>query len=184
MRSLTVDECRLALLLLVLVLALWVDLRSRRIPNSLVLFGMAAALLLAVWEWRAEALLTFAAGAGVGFLGFLPFYLLRWVGAGDVKLMAVIGGFVGFPDVLWVVLFALLSGGVVAWLLIAYVEKLLPSPYRVLAIAWSAAIQGGKAMKTGMAGQGVTSSGYPSVPYSLALAAGTVAWKVLVFNAG
>ena len=55
----------------------------------------------------------------MGFLGFLVFYLLRAVGAGDVKLAAATGLFVGHPDMLWVNLLILLAGGLlsIAWAL-------------------------------------------------------------------
>jgi len=107
-----------ALLATLLLAAVAVDLRSRRIPNTLVLAGFALALVshassiawgrvpLAGSAWWAPL-----AGMGAGFSMLLPLYLLRATGAGDVKLMAMVGAFVGAPAVLTVTFYTLLAGG-------------------------------------------------------------------------
>jgi prepilin peptidase CpaA len=85
----------LALLLLVVSAAIQ-DLAARRIPNRLLLAGWLVALPLhALGASAGTALLASLAGAGTGFLLFLPLYLLRGMAAGDVKLMATVGAFVG-----------------------------------------------------------------------------------------
>src|SRR5690349_20918984 len=65
------------------------DIRTRRIPNALVavlaLLGVSySALLLPVGAGVQRALM----GMGVGFGLWIPFYMLRMLGAGDVKLFA------------------------------------------------------------------------------------------------
>jgi prepilin peptidase CpaA len=58
-------------------------------------------------------------GMAAGLVLLLPMHLLRVMGAGDVKLMAAVGAFVGFPAVLMTVFITVLAGGVlaVAWAL-------------------------------------------------------------------
>ena len=80
------------------------DVRHRRIPNRLTGFGLAAALVHAVWTAGPGGLLTALAGAAVGLavLG-LPF-VLRVLGAGDVKAVMALGAFSGpalLVDQLW-----------------------------------------------------------------------------------
>jgi prepilin peptidase CpaA len=58
-------------------------------------------------------------GMGVGLVVGLPFFILRLLGAGDVKLVAVVGAFVGLPGVLWVALISGLVGGILAFALSA-----------------------------------------------------------------
>ena len=53
-------------------------------------------------------------GALAGFALFLPLYLLRAMGAGDVKLMAALGSFVGPMEALNLTLSILVMGGVLA----------------------------------------------------------------------
>lgn len=53
-------------------------------------------------------------GVITGFAVFIPLYLLRAMGAGDVKLMAMVGAWLGPMDVLGAALGTLLAGGVMA----------------------------------------------------------------------
>jgi Flp pilus assembly protein protease CpaA len=91
------------------------DLAWRRIPNALVLAGLLLALVL---QWRmggpGALLARYLGGAGVGFLLFLPMYALGGMAAGDVKLAAMAGSFVGPWQAFQLVLLSALAGGVLA----------------------------------------------------------------------
>jgi prepilin peptidase CpaA len=102
-----------------LVAAVWWDLQTRRIPNGFVVSGMVFGLC-----WHALApgglgSLPALAGLILGLALFLPLYLMRAMGAGDVKLMAMVGVFLGPFDVLGAVLGTFLAGGVIAILTMA-----------------------------------------------------------------
>lgn len=86
------------------------DARSRRIPNALVATGAIAGLLLSTWEGGVAGLQRSALGTLVGFCVFLPFFLLRGMGGGDVKLMAALGACLGPIAVLQTALVASLCG--------------------------------------------------------------------------
>jgi prepilin peptidase CpaA len=107
------DWTHLAALAAMLMAAAWHDTAERRIPNTLVLWGSLTALGLSLSP-HGIGLGSALAGGMVGFLGFLIFYLLGTVGAGDVKLAGATGLFVGNPDMLWVNLLILLAGGALA----------------------------------------------------------------------
>ena len=85
---------RIAVAVLVLSAAAF-DLRYRRIPNWLSLSGLILGfgLNLLLFQWSG------ALHAGEGLMlataVYLPLYMLRGMGAGDVKLMAVLGALVG-----------------------------------------------------------------------------------------
>lgn len=112
------------ILVTLLAVAVWHDVRSRRIPNRLVLTGMvlAGALQLAlprgaglfVEPFGSIGILWSAAGFGLGLALLLPMYALRALGAGDVKLLAMIGAFVGPAPIFGIALCTLLIGGVLA----------------------------------------------------------------------
>ncbi|REM34762.1 prepilin peptidase, partial [Mycobacterium tuberculosis] len=53
-------------------------------------------------------------GLGVGFAAMVPFYVIGVMGAGDVKLMAMAGAFIGPEQTLMAVLFTFIAGGVAA----------------------------------------------------------------------
>jgi prepilin peptidase CpaA len=77
-----------AVLGLLLVAVCVSDLRSRRIPNWLVLLIVGFGLANAVAGASVSGLARAAASVGVGLILWLPFYLLRMMGAGDVKFFA------------------------------------------------------------------------------------------------
>lgn len=90
------------------------DLRTRRIPNLLT-FGAA---LIGFGYFAATAGLSglgfSVAGWGVGGLMFLPLFVLRGLGGGDVKLMAALGAWVGPGAAVWLALYTAIAGGVLA----------------------------------------------------------------------
>jgi prepilin peptidase CpaA len=90
----------LAVALVLLVPAVWSDLRTRRIPNVLTLGGAVLGLLLQAALGGLEGLGSAATGWAVGFMLLLPGYLLGFTGAGDVKLLAAVGTFLGPQGVL------------------------------------------------------------------------------------
>ena len=124
------DTAPLLLLSAMLVIAVQSDLRHRRIPNVLSLFGIIAALALHCQSDGLHGLAAGLGGAAVGFLCFVPFYLLRGMGAGDVKLLAAVGAILGPQGAVLAALFSLLAGGFTA---IGYV---LWQAARASAIAW------------------------------------------------
>jgi prepilin peptidase CpaA len=94
------------------------DASARRIPNALVFWGAAVAFAIACTPsgiGPGAAIGGFAAGLAIGF----PLYAARLFGAGDAKLLAAAGTFVGFPQVLVLMLYAFVAGGVlaIAWAL-------------------------------------------------------------------
>ena len=80
----------------ILIVAALGDLRTRRIPNRLVALLAVLGLAYAI---SAEPLLQGALSGGggmlIGLALWLPFYALGWLGAGDVKLFAAAGAWLG-----------------------------------------------------------------------------------------
>src|SRR5690606_21318341 len=90
-------------------------IRTRRIPNVLTLGGALAASLYFLATDGPAALLTSASGWAVGIILFMPLYLLRGLGAGDVKLLGTAGAWLGPSAVVSVALYAVLAGGLLAF---------------------------------------------------------------------
>ena len=95
-----------------LVAAVSYDLKVRRIPNWLILTGSTVGLVLSSYIGGLEALRTSAFGFATGFLLLLPGFLLRFTGAGDVKLMATLGIYLGPDSILQVFLLSAMFGAV------------------------------------------------------------------------
>jgi prepilin peptidase CpaA len=114
-----IEQYRDAVLLLLVSIAAINDLATRRIPNKLLLAGVAGALIVHLVSPHPDAaLLSALGGAGLGLALFLPFYLVRGMAAGDVKLMTVIGFFSGPGETLTIAVIAWCFGGLMALLLI------------------------------------------------------------------
>ncbi len=89
------------------------DVMNRRIPNAAVL---AVVALFALWALadRGASLGAGLAAAAIGFgVGFV-FYLMRIMGAGDVKLFAAVALFTGLSYLHLFALATVLAGGVMA----------------------------------------------------------------------
>ncbi|MEP6872780.1 MAG: prepilin peptidase [Burkholderiales bacterium] len=109
------------LLAALLAIAVAADIRFRRVPNELVLSGIVLAVAAHALVLKMDAVPLAGpawwsplAGLAVGFALLLPLYLLRATGAGDVKLMAMVGTFVGASTVLAATLYTLLAGGLLS----------------------------------------------------------------------
>ena len=176
--------------LIVLAVATVTDLRSRRIPNWLVLPFLAAGILVSPWrlDWsgighghwaRADwagvrpgvwhGLGQSFAGLGVGLLIYGILYLRFGMGAGDVKLCTAIGAWVGPAQVFWALFLTALAGGVMVLCWIAYRMVVLPLVFGV-----RGGLLGGK--KSGIEGAPETSIAdllQCKVPYAPAIAVGT-----------
>ena len=100
------------------------DLRNRRIPNYLT-FGSAALAIVYAAVTAGWAGLGFAlAGWVVGILLFIPFFLLRGMGGGDVKFLAALGAWVGPASLLTITFYTAIVGGVMAMAVILWRRKL------------------------------------------------------------
>ncbi|NBQ67689.1 MAG: hypothetical protein EBU46_02185 [Nitrosomonadaceae bacterium] len=102
------------ILAVLLMIACWQDFHDYRIKNNLIVTGAVLGIALNTFLFAETGFLDSLIGLGFGLLLLLPFYLLRIMGAGDVKLLAMIGAFVGQNDILWVFLYTLVAGGLLA----------------------------------------------------------------------
>lgn len=160
------------LLLLLLVSAVVSDLRHHRIPNFLILLGLVLGLVGQVYAfglWGAGASLL---GVLVGFGVFLPLYALGGMAAGDVKLMAMVGGFLGAEGALFASLYSLVVGGLCGLLLMMVHGQLLQTLGRYWLILLARAYM--KPAPNEIAGK--------PFPYSIAILLGTLTSGYFMFT--
>ena len=108
------------LLLVILAVGAWFDIREQRVPNWWCILACAAGVCLtwqtAAGEGSAWPLLLYTARLLVVAAVWFPLFRLRMIGAGDVKLMALIVGFLGFGTGVPVILYGFFIGAVLAFL--------------------------------------------------------------------
>ncbi len=175
-----------ALLACLLAWAVASDVRSRRIPNQLVLLGALAGLALQATmtpgaglfnePFGAVGLLKAGAGMVLGLLLLLPMYALGALGAGDVKLMAMIGTFLGPLDILGAGLASVLAGGVLALLVSLFQGSLRKVAGNVKEMVLGSVLRG---MSGGSARIDAPLAATGQLPYAVAIACGTVCYLLL-----
>ena len=137
-------------LLSLLAAAAWHDARSFRIPNSIIVSGLVLGIALNSYLPAGLGFSAAALGLLAGLFGLLPLYLLRIWGAGDVKLMAVVGAFLGPAGLLGALLISFLMGGLAAFLVAMQrgsVGLLLQNlRYMLYQLIFSAQVRGGHAL--------------------------------------
>ena len=99
--------------------AIW-DIRTRRVPNALTFGTAIAALVVHLLSGGWQGLGWVATGWAVGLAMFLPLFLLGGLGAGDVKLLAALGAWLGPAGALWIGVYGAIAGGVLAVVVAAW----------------------------------------------------------------
>ncbi len=168
----------LVVMALLLAVAVASDLRDRRIPNRLILLGLACAALLHGWALAAglppqAGAAWWAPGAGLvaGGALLMPLYLVRACGAGDVKLMAMVGAFTGAATVLHAALYTLILGGVLSlvFMVVQGVSAQVLANVRFLLTDWMLKLRSGQSAP--LPAMAVTAA---RLPYALAIASGSL----------
>ena len=98
--------------LVIATLAARADVRTRRIPNHLTLPAIAIALASHLVLRGPSGLADSATGMAIAGIALLPGWLMKWMGAGDVKLVAALGAWFGMPLAVVMLLLSLVAGGV------------------------------------------------------------------------
>ena len=159
---------RLLALLVMLGLSVSSDLKERRIPNRVTGFGLLAGLVIGAFLEGGLPVEALSGAALALLLGFVIF-ALGGFGAGDAKLFAAVGAFVGPGGLFSVLAYAALTGGVLAMIysirrgaILGHVANL-----KNLILHWITMARAGHR----------TSLNRPeseSIPYGVAIAAGAV----------
>lgn len=155
----------------VVLTAAVIDVRTHRIPNILTFGSAAAALVYHLWTAGAHGLGASAAGWAIGVGLFLPMFLLRGMGGGDVKLLGAVGSWLGPMGALYAGLYSVLAGGVMALVvggMHGYLGKAFSNIWGLLGLWRTAGIQP-------LPGLTIEDSVGPRLAYGVAIAVGTLA---------
>lgn len=107
-------------LLGLLLVAVAVDLLRHRIPNLLVFLGLTLGCVGQVFLYGVSGFGDYLSGAAIGFAVFIPMYAVGGMAAGDVKLMAMVGGFLSAELALWASVSSLIVGGLYGILIVLF----------------------------------------------------------------
>ncbi|WP_018987746.1 A24 family peptidase [Aromatoleum toluclasticum] len=181
----------LAALMCALAVAVVTDIRQARVPNLLVVLGTVAAVLyhgISVYGGGvlhvlsgSIGLISLLEGMMVGFVCLLPLYALRAMGAGDVKLMMMVGAFLGPLQTLGVVMLTFVAGGVLAIVMALWQRSFrqVALNLRFMLTTYAVRAAGGGALEVAPLQQTAA-----RMPYAVAIAAGTLLQLALVRSGG
>ncbi|MDX9870868.1 MAG: A24 family peptidase [Clostridia bacterium] len=164
------------LLLLVLAVSIYTDIREQKIYN-IVLFP--AFLLAWAFHFRTgggTGLLTSLHGAGLGLGLFLIPYVAGGLGAGDVKLLALVGACKGSAFVFTAFFLTALLGGIIALALLIYRGELLKVWVRLKDALIVCIFSSFKVWNLGS----LKDAGSVSFPYGVAIALGSMITYVVM----
>jgi len=102
---------------IVLLIAVITDMRFQKIPNWLTYPSIIIGMIYHTGIRGHDGLFFSIGGAGVGILVLSFFYLMGGIGAGDVKLMGAVGGFLGPKGTFIAFLFTSIVGGIYSLML-------------------------------------------------------------------
>ena len=100
--------------LIVLCVATFTDLRTRRIPNWLVVPFLALGIVVSTWLHGWHGLGQSFAGIGLGILLYGFLFWIGGMGAGDVKLAEAIGAWIGPNQLFFALVVTAMAGGIMA----------------------------------------------------------------------
>ena len=164
----TLVTVKFTALLCMLGIAVFTDLRSRRIPNWLTVTGAFAGLVLASVEvggFPGAALVAVSLALALTF----PLFALGGLGAGDAKLLAAVAAFVGPAGLLSVVLYGGVAGGVLAIVSTIRRGVILPVLLGTQNLILYMLTLGRRGERTV-----IDAPGAHTVPYGVAIAAGAI----------
>lgn len=158
-------------LLAVLIISSVTDLAWHRIPNVLLLSALVLALILQASGNGLDGMLSAAAGLLVGLAFLMPLHVMGGMGAGDVKLLGVVGAFLGPWGAFVAGVAALIVGAILGIIYIAWCSIRPALAYQVWRLmqskdAWNARTPAPLYLDTPIRGSGFA--------YAPAIAAGAV----------
>jgi len=101
------------LLLLVVFIAVILDFTTGKVSNNLILAGLFMGIFVQI-IWEKDRISDVLLGGIVPVVVLFLIFLIGGIGAGDVKLFAVIGVFLGVRGVFTCIILAFLTGAVIS----------------------------------------------------------------------
>lgn len=147
------------------------DLTSRRVPNRLIALGLVVSLAIQIWlAGPLSGFVQWIEGVLTGFALLFPIYLLGGTAAGDVKLLMLVGAWIGPEATLPVALMTFLFGGCWAFAL-ALVRGRLTRLFANVAYLLGGLLRGGRTLGDP---EHIPGGSVGTIPYAASIAAGTL----------
>lgn len=101
-------------LLLILLAAVYTDYRQGKIPNWIIIFGIISGLIISFLHGGISILLEGLCGMVLPVILLYPAFFVGGLGAGDLKLFAVVGSYLGIKGMIISLIIAFLLGAIIS----------------------------------------------------------------------
>jgi prepilin peptidase CpaA len=170
----SIELTKVVLLIALMTLCSVTDLSVRRIPNVVLYPALITGLFLNSAVDGLNGLADSLAGLTIGLLMLMPMHVLGRMGAGDIKLLGVVGSVLGAWGAIIAGLATMMAGGILA---VAYLLWSVIKPRVVLrASCFMQRITGRTLVQVGSFSLKTVRAA--EIPYAIAIAAGTFATLV------
>jgi prepilin peptidase CpaA len=115
------------ILALFIIIAFIIDVRTSLIPNWLTVSGVFVGIIFNGIFLGSQGIVFSLLGMFSGFLIMFVLYLLRALGAGDVKLCAAIGSIAGTYFVIQVIAYSIVFAGIIGLFILIYRKIFWPT---------------------------------------------------------
>ncbi len=153
------------LVIIILTICVITDIKERKIYNKVIFPSLVITLIMHIIINGASSISDFLFGFLVGLLLLIIPYFMGGIGAGDVKLLALIGAIKGPTFVVYSALYMAIVGGVIAIIILLYQNKLLFTMNNIMLTSFT--------YKLGDQNSISITNG-SSFPYAIAIAAGVI----------
>lgn len=120
------DDTELFILFIYISLAAFFDKKQFRVPNWLCMVGVLNGLSYHLVLDGVRTFFEYLGGMIIPIFCLGILFYFRMLGAGDIKLFAVVGSFIG-RDVVWVILYSIFVNGIVSFFILyrerAFVQR-------------------------------------------------------------
>jgi len=98
------------------------DYKYYKIPNSLNIWGLISAIFLNLFLQEQYNLYSIVIGLIIPFILLYPVFVIGGIGAGDIKLLCVIGAVIGFKNSIRFTIFCFVIAGIIGILKLLFLE--------------------------------------------------------------
>ncbi len=96
----------------------YMDLKREKVSNCWILFGAILGICWGICCFGIAGILRFTVGFLFPLILMYPLFYIRALGAGDLKLLAIVGGFLGAREIFGCVIFSFCSGACLALIIL------------------------------------------------------------------